>query len=220
MEQRRKKWNITIDHWFFFSQYAGAVLLVLGYARLPLQTRLLPGVTGNRAFLLLLPAALLALAYGLDRLYLKALKKDLFEKKQGVKNAALHVRTLEALAAPAMLLLDAGALLWFFLSMKSSGMLEGDEVTRRSLALAFGITLWIYGRVLPKIPYGSIWGIRTSAAMKSVTEWGRIHLNGVPVLCIAGAAALLCGAFLPANAALVFAVLAFAAAFLIVFQKK
>ncbi|MBQ9008559.1 MAG: SdpI family protein [Clostridia bacterium] len=50
--------------------------------------------------------------------------------------------------------------------------------------MAAGCVLWIYGRALPRIPFGSIWGIRTAKTLASETAWTNAHLKGRALFCI------------------------------------
>lgn len=215
MTQRRKKWTISLSAWYPVAMYLGAFLVCMALPQLPEQTWLLPERVGSRALLMLWVVLLLGIDLLLDRIYLKCLKKDLAERAAGVKHGGLNVQTHQALSAMGMFLLDAIAVLHMVVSFNQAGAvrLAGQAVTFRSLALAAGIILWIYGRLLPRIPFQSIWGIRTKASMVDVPSWGRIHLKAVWPVCLGGALALVCGTLLPAGQALVGAALSCALAF-------
>jgi len=213
--QKTKKGKLTLNTFFPISQYLAAAVIALCYPQLSKQTWLLPIAVGSRAWMMLWLAVLLGISVLMDRAYLKAYYRDLWEMENKVKNGNMNRSTLLALGVPLMLILDAVAIAHFYLSYFKGGAsaIAGTPVTLHTAAMAVGTVLWIYGRFLPKIPYRSIWGIRTKTTMADQLAWGRAHLKAMPWLCTGGAAALAAGTFLPPQAAFVTAAACCAAAF-------
>ncbi len=190
---KRKKGSETLQHFFPVAQYLAAVLIALCYPRLNETTWLLPGVEWPRIWLMLWVIALLGLSYLMDRAYLKAYYRDLVEIQNKVPNGNLNRSTLLALGVPLMFVVDAVAIAHLYLSYFRSNTAPVSDIAlnQHTVAMAVGMVLWIYGRLLPKIPYKSIWGIRTKATMADQLVWGKAHLKAVPWLCGSGAAALM-----------------------------
>ena len=219
---RRKKWNISLEAWFLLSQYLGAVIVSLGYCRLLPDTWLWPeSVSGPRAFLMLWVLLILGLDLLLDRVYLRRRAMDLTEINKKVRNGGLHVKTFEALAAPALFIVDAVMVVHMLLSQSRAGAApESTEATCHAIGMAAGIVLWVYGRLLPRVRFQSVWGIRTKASLADVQSWGKIHLRAQPWVCLCGGAALVAGTFLTGTAALSAGVIACALAFAAMFLQK
>ena len=195
---KRKKGSETLQRFFPIAQYLAAVLIALCYPRLKETTWLLPGVEGPRIWLMLWVIVLLGLSYLMDRAYLRAYYRDLVEIQNKVPNGNLNRSTLLALGVPMMFVVDAVAIAHLYLSYFRSGAAPVNDVAlnQHTVAMAIGMVLWIYGRLLPKIPHKSIWGIRTKATMADQLAWGKAHLKAVPWVCGAGAAALIAASVL------------------------
>ena len=114
--QKAKKGKLTLNTFFPISQYAAAVLIALSYPRLQENTWLLPEIYGCRAWLMLWVAVLLGISILLDRAYLKAYYRDLWEIEHKVKNGNMNRSTLLALSVPLMLILDAVAIVHLYFS--------------------------------------------------------------------------------------------------------
>lgn len=213
--QKAKKGKLTLNTFFPISQYLAAAVIALCYPQLNHRTWLLPSVSGSRAWMMLWLPVLLGISMLMDRAYLKAYSRDLWEIENKIKNGNLNRSTLLALGVPMMLILDAVAIAHFYVSYFKGGVspLSGTPMTMHTAAMAIGVVLWIYGRFLPKIPHRSIWGLRTQTTMADRLAWGKAHLKAVPWACTGGAAALIAGVFLPPQAAFAAAVLCCAAAF-------
>lgn len=210
----RKRLSLPLHTLFVICQYMGAAAVCLGWAGATPEAALWPGgpVVPRRA-LLLWPLALLAIDLWLDDAWMRALKADLSE------GGGLHCRTLEALAAPVLFVADVIALLTI-LACQRPGAAGDFPVRLHTAAMAAGITLWIYGRLMPRIPYRSVWGIRSAAAMKDAEAWGAVHLKAMPWVCAFGVATLCAAAFLPPVPAAATAAACLIAAFAVMFSRK
>ena len=216
MENRTgKRLSIPLHALFVVCQYLGAAAVCLGCPGASARVGLWPGGPEvNRAALMLWPTLLLIVDILLDRAWLRALRADLAEGDKG-----LHRKTLEALAAPVLFLLDLVAMLTV-LRAQNPESVDPTSVRLHTAAMAAGIVLWIYGRLLPRIPYNSIWGIRTAASLKGVQPWGVIHLKAMPGVCACGALCLAAGTFLSPISALACAGMCLIAAFAYMFTRK
>ena len=219
--QKTKKGKLTLNTFFPISQYLAAAVIALCYPQLSKQTWLLPIAVGSRAWMMLWLPVLLGLSALMDRAYLKAYYRDLWEIENKVKNGNMNRSTLLALGVPMMLIVDAVAIAHFYLSYfkGGAGTLSGTPLTMHTAAMAIGAVLWIYGRLLPKIPHQSLWGIRTQTTMADQLAWGKAPLTAMPWACAGGAAALAAGTFLPPQAAFVVAAVCGAAAFVGMFRS-
>ena len=214
--RRRRRLTLPIHALYVACQYLGACAVCLGYPGVGDFARLWPGGPAvPRHAIMLWPLALLAADVLLDRAWLRAYGMDLAEGA----DRGLHRRTLEALAAPVLFILDFVATL-AVLSCQRENAAFDPQVRLHTAAMAAGIVLWIYGRALPRIPYKSVWGIRTAAALQSVHAWGIIHLKAMPAACLCGALCLVAGTFLSPTSALCAAAALLVAAFLYMFTRK
>lgn len=189
---KRKKGAATLQTFFPVSQYMAAVLIALCYPHLKETVWLLPGVEGQRLWFMLWVAVLLGLSVLMDRAYLKAYYRDLWEMENKVKNSNLNRSTLLALGVPLMLIVDIVAIAHLYLAYFKSGAnpLPEQLLIQHTASMAIGMVLWIYGRFLPKIPHKSIWGLRTRSTMADQLVWGKAHLKAVPWACGTGLIAL------------------------------
>lgn len=194
---RKGRW--TLQTFFPVTQYMAAVLIALSYPRLSETTWLLPGVTGSRAWLMLWVPALLGVAVLMDRAHLRAYQRDLWELEHKTPHGNMNRSTLLAIGVPCLFVLDAVAVAHLYLSYfrGGPGTADASAQAQQTAALAVGIVLWIYGRFLPKLPFESVWGIRTRRTLADTRAWGSAHLKATPWFCACGAAALAAGVFLP-----------------------
>lgn len=211
----RKRLTLPLHEMYVVCQYIGAAAVCLGYPGTVDPVRLWPGGPQvARPMLMLWALALLFADVLLDRSWLRALKADLAEGDRG-----LHRRTLEALAAPVLFIMDVVAILAVLSSQRETDGFTA-EIRLHTAAMAAGIILWIYGRLMPRIPYNSIWGIRSKAALKGVAQWGAVHLSAMPGVCLCGGLSLVAGTFLSPAPALACAAACLVAAFGIMFTRK
>lgn len=198
MKPERKMGRITLEGLYPVAKYMGAAFMAISYPRLPRQLWILPGLTAHRAVLLLWVILLLGAAVLMDRAWLKAYHRDLIEIRQKVKNGNLNRSTLLALGVPCLFLADLAAIAHLYVCLYHSGMavLTGPAVTAATGLMAAGMVLWVYGQLLPRIPFGSIWGIRTAKSMADQRAWGLVHLAAVRWVCLAGAVLMILGAFI------------------------
>lgn len=194
----RKKGKLTLNTFYPIAQYMAVVMVALSYPRLSPVTWLLPGITGPRAVMLLWVAALLGVDALMDRAYLRAYRKDLWELENKVPHGGMNRSTLLAIDVPCLFLLDIAAIAHLYLSYfrGGAGACEGMALSMHTGAMAVGCVLMIYGRLLPRLPFGSIWGLRTKATLKDQTAWGKAHLKAEPWFCACGGAALAAGMLL------------------------
>ena len=206
--QKAKKGKLTLNTFFPISQYAAAVLIALSYPRLQENTWLLPQIYGCRAWLMLWVAVLLGVSILLDRAHLKAYYRDLWEIEHNVKNGNMNRSTLLALSVPLMLILDAVAVVHLYFSYFKGGENPLSDVLliQHTAAMAIGMVLWIYGRLLPKIPYQSIWGIRTKSTMADKLAWGKAHLKAAPWTCGCGLVTLIAASLFSVQAGLIISI--------------
>lgn len=210
----RKRLSIPLHTLYVVCQYMGACAVCLGYPGIGSTARLWPaGPEVPRYAIMLWSLLLLTTDVLLDRRWLRALRQDLNEEK------GLHRKTLEALASPVLFIMDIVALL-AVLSSQGGSAASSMDIRLHTAAMAAGIILWIYGRLLPRIPYKSLWGIRTPAAMKDVPSWGRVHLSAMPGVCACGGLCLVAGTFLSPIPALGVAAACLVAAFAVMFTRK
>lgn len=203
---------------FPVAQYLGAAVVLMAYTLLPDNVWLLPGVEGSRRWLLIWALVLLALAWLSDSAYLRAWKKDAAELRDKAPNGNLNRSTMLALCVPALLLADLLAVIHVYMAYRGVDNTIALRFSMGGLSMAIGIVLWIYGRRLPWIQFGSVWGIRNKAAMTDQTAWGNVHLRASKPVYVCGLAALICAALLPDAAGLALACLCCAAAFLFIYR--
>ena len=198
MTLNRKKGRITLEGLYPVAKYMGAAFVAISYPRLPKQLWILPGFSAHRAVLLLWVAALLLAAVLMDRAWLKAYHRDLIEIRSKVKNGNLNRSTLLAIGVPLLFIADAAAIAHLYVCLHHTGMpvLSGQMVNAATGLMAAGMVLWIYAQFLPRIPFGSIWGIRTAKTMADQQAWGLAHLAAVRWVCLAGAVLMILGAFI------------------------
>ncbi|MBR2699669.1 MAG: hypothetical protein IKE76_13865 [Clostridia bacterium] len=216
--RRRRRLTLPIHALYVACQYLGACAVCLGYPGVGDCARLWPGGPAmSRPAIMLWPLALLTVDLLLDRAWLGAYGLDLAEGAG--HGRGLHRRTLEALAAPVLFILDVVAILAVLASQRDNAV-NDPMVHLHTAAMAAGIALWIYGRALPRIRYKSVWGLRTAAAMRSVRAWGAVHLKAMPGACLCGALCLVAGTFLSPVPALCTAAALLVVAFLYMFTRK
>ncbi|MBQ2990552.1 MAG: SdpI family protein [Clostridia bacterium] len=198
MSRYVKRGRLTLHTFYPVVKYMGAVLLALSYPRLNETTWLMPDVYGPRAFVMAAAAFLLLISLWLDRSYDLAEEKDLDEIRRHVRYGNMNRSTLLALSVPCMFVLDLLAILYLYLSYfrGGAGSQGGVSLSMHTAAMACGIVLFIYAGFLPRLSYGSIWGFKVSASMKSEDVWKRVHKSAAPCARLGGSAILIFSTFL------------------------
>ena len=216
----QKRLSLPIHTLFVLCQYMGMASVCLGYPGAAPQARLWPGgpLLPRRA-LMLWAVFFMVVNLFLDRAWLKMLQADMAEKTHASSGYGLHRKTLEALASPVLFILDLIAI-YTILSCQQEGAAYLASTRLHTIAMAVGTILWIYGRRMPFIPFGSIWGIRTQNTNQSIQAWGAVHLKAMPGVCLAGLIALTAGVFLPSIPSAACAVLCLFAAFAFMYTRK
>lgn len=211
-----RKLRLTLDALFPVAQYLGASYTLLSWPRLQAITWLTPRHTGARGWMLLWPLALLLLALWTDASYDKAEAKDLIEIRTGKPYGNMNRSTLLALCVPLLFVLDLLAVVHLHISCLRSG--TADLHPMQAGAIAAGLVLFIYGRRLPRIRFGSIWGIATPKTRADEAVWKAVHARASRPVTLIGALCLISGLLLPPVSGLAAAgalcCLAFAAMFL------
>ncbi len=155
---------------FPVAKYLAVLLLSLSLWRLPENTWFFPEVFGDRRFMMLWVVLFLLLGYLADRKFRKGDSRDQL--------------TFLALAVPGLLLLDIAAVAHLYLSWYNAGSPPaGNSPVLHLLLMASGCVFWIYGRVLPRLPFGNIWGLRTKQTLASEEAWRRLHQQAGKLLC-------------------------------------
>lgn len=220
MAINRKPGRITLEMLCPILQYAGAVLLSIAYPQLPETIAFLPGVQLPRVLLALWVILLLILSILLDHAAIRARAKDAAELRDHVRNGGLNHSTLLALALPALFILNAAAIFHLYWVYLHSAQASSASFSQRSAAMAVGIVLFIYGRSLPKIRFGSVWGIRTKQTLSEPMTWAKAHLAASLPVTLCGAIALAAGFILPETLSLLLAACGCIAAFGVMFLRK
>ncbi len=193
--------------------YAAPFLVSLNLSRLPKSVWLWPGMDGSRAFLMLWTFLLLLLAWLADNGLVKRIQADHREVSPAAPTnfaqpsarvafsqpstvAGPNTLFFLAWSVPGMLLLNLAAIIHLYLSWYYAGRPAVSPSLPVLLLMAAGCVLWIYGRVLPRIPYGSIWGIRTKDSLSSAEAWFALSRRAAPLCLAAGAACLFAGTLL------------------------
>ena len=192
------------------AQYAAPLLISLNLHRLPRTVRLLPDLPGFRGWLMLWTALILFLAWRTDRGLSR--RRDAGPETavtrgegpaprtaDGGPRAALNGESLFFLSwtVTGLLILSAAAAAHLYYVWYLSGQPAEEPSGRLPLLLmAAGCVLWIYGRKLPSVPFGSVWGIRTRETLSGPENWEKACGKGSAVCLIAGAACLAAGTFL------------------------
>ena len=162
------------------AKYAAALLVALNLCRLPETAWLLPDFFASRRWLMGWVALLLALGLLADR--------PLRKRKPEDRPALL------ALIVPGLLVMDAAAIAHLYLSWYHSGAVStAAQSPVLLLVMAAGCVLWIYGRAVPTLPFGSIWGLRTRQTLVSEEAWQKAHRQAERVFILLGALLLLVG---------------------------
>lgn len=196
------------------SLYAAPLLISLNLSRLPKSVWLWPGHEDSRAFLMLWTALILLLAWLADRGLARRLlvnqsgsapastsplpDSPSSVSPRGAATPASAVYGSDALfflawSVPGMLLLNLAGIAHLYLAWYHSGQSALPPSLPVLLLMAVGCVLWIYGRVLPRIPFGSIWGPRTKESLSSPEAWCTLSCRSAPVCLAAGALCLLVG---------------------------
>ena len=176
------------------AQYAAVLLVSLNLGQLPREIASWPGFQAPRAVLMLWVVLLLFLAWRSDR---TAARKQELDLSAGDRWES-HLLTYLAWSVPGLLALDAVAIAHFYDCLFRSGAGEITVAFRFStVVMATGCVLWIYGMQVSRLPYRSLWGLRTSAALSSEEAWKRAHQRLMFPLLTAGALCLILGTFLP-----------------------
>jgi len=215
MNRQTRKSRLTLHTFYPITQYMAAVLAAISYPMLSETTWLAPGVSGPRAVMMLWVAFLLGVSLLMDRSYDRAEKKDLEEIQNHVRYGNMNRSTLLALGVPCLFILDLVVIIHLYLSYLRGGAGSADGIALRLhiAAMACGIVLFIYGSVLPRLPYGSIWGLKVSASMKSPEIWKHVHASASPCALLFGALILALGTFLSGIYAFAAAILALVCCF-------
>jgi len=199
MNRQQKKGRLTLHTFYPVTKYMAAALAAISYPLLSETTWLMPGVTGPRAFMMLWTAFLLGISLWMDRSYARAEKKDLEEIQNHVRYGNMNRSTLLALGVPCLFILDLIAIIHLYLSYfrGGAGSAGGISLRLHIAAMACGVVLFIYGSYLPRLSYGSVWGLKVRASMKNTDVWKRVHASAAPCALLGGALILLLGTFLP-----------------------
>lgn len=209
MNKRFKKGRLTLYTFYPITKYMGAALVALSYPRLNASAWLMPDITGPRALMMLWTAFLLGISVWMDASYARAEKKDLEEIQNHVRYGNMNRSTLLALGVPCLFILDLLAIAHLYLSYfrAGSGAAGSAALRLHTGAMACGIVLFIYACYLPRLPYGSIWGLKISASMKSREIWKRTHEAAAPCALLSGVVILVLSTFLSGMAAFISSVL-------------
>lgn len=181
---------------FHLNQYWGMGLLLLCVPLLPQEIPQFHTFFKSRYWLL--GDVLLIWAIGTlfeHRLY-TAVAQDTEERKLGMD--ALNVSTLLFFATPILFLLNcAGTVHLFAMQYAWAGELAtGMDARFQCAAVMIGFALYVYGRFLPAVPFGSLWGISSPAARKSAHSWNKEHSRYAKRMVTGGALLLIPGLFL------------------------
>ena len=188
---KKKKGLADTLRWAYpVAKYAAVLLIALNLHRLPAQVALLPGAAGPRWLLMIWVALLLAAGCLADRRAEIDRRKD--EALQGNAGSGMNLLSFLALAVPGLLLLDAAAIAHVYYCWFQGGAADAERV--HAAVMAAGCVLWIYGRALPDVPYGSVWGIRTKKTRCSAETWRETHKRYAAVFCVIGCLFLIAGA--------------------------
>ena len=209
MNKRFKKGRLTLHTFYPITKYMGAFLIALSYPRLNTSTWLMPDITGPRALMMLWTAFLLGICIWMDASYARAEKKDLEEIQNHVRYGNMNRSTLLALGVPCLFILDLLAIAHLYLSYFRAGAGSAGAVSLHlhTAALACGMVLFIYAGYLPRLSYGSIWGLKVSASMKNRDVWKRTHEAAAPCALLGSIVILTLGTFLSGAAAFAASVL-------------
>lgn len=199
MKPHNKKVKLSLHTFYPITKYMAAVLTAVSYPLLSETTWLMPGVTGPRIFMMLWPAFLLGISLWMDKSYARAEKKDLEEIQNHVRYGNMNRSTLLALGVPCLFILDLLSIIHLYLSYLRGGASGVHGVTLRLhiAAMACGVVLFIYGSYLPRLQYGSIWGLKVHAAMRNPHTWKNVHARAASCAHLGGALILFLGAILP-----------------------
>lgn len=187
---------------FHLNQYWDMGLLLLCIPLLPAEVPQFHAFFKSRYWLL--ADALLIWAAGAwfeQRLY-AAIARDAEERKQG--NHGLNVTSLLFFATPILFLFNcAGTVHLFAMQYARGGEIPlGMDIRFQCAAVMIGFALYVYGRFLPAVPYGSLWGIGSPAAKQSPQSWKEAHSRYAKRMVLGGALLLIPGLFLSGMLAL------------------
>ena len=190
---KKKKGLASVLYWAYpVAKYAAVLFVSLNLHRLPRQVELLQGITGPRWLLMLWSALLMLLGVLADRRAVVNRRKD--ETLEGQPNSGMNLLSFLALAVPCLLLLDAVAITHMYFCWFQGGAMDIQPL--QTSVMAIGCVLWIYGRALPSVPFGSIWGIRIEKTMRSPETWHEAHLFFSKVFCFLSGLFLIAGSFM------------------------
>lgn len=199
MKPHIKKAKLSLYTFYPITKYMAVVLISVSYPLLSETTWLMPGVTGPRIFMMLWPAFLLGISLWMDKSYADAEKKDLEEIQNHVRNGNLNRSTLLALGVPCLFILDLLAIIHLYLSYLRGGAsnVHGIALRLHIAAMACGVVLFIYGTCLPRLQFGSIWGLKVRSTMHNPYIWKNVHARAASCARLFGVIILLLGAVLP-----------------------
>jgi len=215
---RKKKLRLSLGHFYQTAKYAGALFAALAFPFLSETTWLMGDVCASRRVLLVWVAALLSLGLWLDKSRAQARAKDQAELAARVRYGGMNESTFLALTAPLMFILDALAIAHIYLSYFKTGGVSPDTGT--TLLMAVGMVLFIYGRALPGVRFGSVWGVATTRARQNEAAWKRIHRAASQPVTLLGLGGVLLGMFLGGTAAFAASAAVCAAAFAVMFLLR
>ena len=200
MTQSRKKLKLTLRHFYAAAKYAGILLIAINYPRLPGTVAPWPGWRLPRCAMMLWVVPLLLIGFRTDLAAGRAILRDREELQQGKAGGGLNLSTLLALTTPLFFLIDAAAVAHFYTAWFSGTPAPyTTRVMGHMAIMAAGCVLWIYGRVMPSLPFNSVWGFRVAAMTKDPRAWRLWHAKAAGVVYIVALVLLVVGTFLPAQ---------------------
>ena len=187
---KRNIFETTLRLCYPVAKYMGILLTALNLHRLPEQVEALPGFTVPRWALMLWVFLLMALGYMAD----KRLRKEQQTDGETQASPGMNALSFLALADPGFLLLDAAAIAHLYYCWFQGGSAQVPWLL--TAVMAIGCVLWIYGCILPAVPFGSIWGIRTEKSLHSQADWQVLHNRYADIFRIIGVSFLMIGSFM------------------------
>jgi hypothetical protein len=199
---------------FHLNQYWGMSLLLLCIPLLPPEVPRFHSFFRSRYWLTADALLLWAIGAWLERRLYAAIELDARERESG--SDALNVSSLLFFATPILFLLNCAATVHLFAMQFASAdaLAIGLDARLRCAAVMIGLVCYVYGRFLPGIPFGSIWGIPSPAAKRSARDWEEAHCSYARRMVIGGALLLPLGLMLPGTPALTISAAAAAVLFL------
>ena len=199
---------------FHLNQYWGMCLLLLCLPLLPPEDPQFHRFFRSRYWLAADALLLWAIGAWFERRLYAAIELDARERESG--GDGLNASALLFFATPILFLLNcAGIVHLFAMQLACSDVPAiGLDSRLRCAAVMIGLVCYVYGRFLPAVPFGSIWGIPSSAARRSARDWEEAHRSFARRMVIGGAVLLPLGLLLPGIPALTVSATAAAVLFL------